>query len=228
MKAVVDIIILMTVIFLIIFWIVNFFTKRSISKKSNELSSLAKSRDYSFKYLDDEVENKFYSYKLSTKYGSQGRPRYIIRAKIDNIDVILFEYFYYVATGRKRGGHYENVILFSTTNTPDFILRPRELSDRLRFKSSRQFKTHLRFSSKYIFHAEKTSQAKSFFTDKALTYFSENSGHQIETINNTVAIIWTGKKKPIEYLNLIDDSLSLWHNIKPSLSSKARKLIYTI
>ena len=198
--------------------IISFFIKKHIRDKCKQLSCLAEIKGYSFNYLDKgQLAAKYNDYKVSDKKGRRGIPQNIIKAKVSDINITLFECFYTLPAENGAVGYIDNVVMFSVIDTPSFILRPRELSDRVCIKSDRYFKSHLNFSSKYVLSGENKSQVKSFFREAALTYFSTSPDHKVEVRNSYIAIVWSGLREPEQYFSLIDESLSLWKLIKPSV-----------
>lgn len=199
----------------------HFYHEREEAERSKTISVLAQEAGYGFTTLDyGQLLEKYKDYKFSEK-SSNPKIRNIITAKIDGINITLFEFIYVVSTGKSSVTYHDNVVMFPSGDSPNFILWPESLFEKLCSflgKEDFDFELYPEFSSNYVLQGTNEMKTRVFFEKNAIKYFNSNAGHQIEIKNGNAVMVYTDRRPPKAYIDTLSESLGVWESIQPPSS----------
>ncbi len=148
-------------------------------QRMEQLRAVADRMGFSFSAQGDPVlEGRVEGFRLF----SQGRSRRIhnvMRRKIHDIDVTLFDYRYTTNHGKSSKIQYQSVVLFETgrLDLPGFTLRPKHVFHRIANALGWQdisFEDHPVFSESYLLQGQDEDRIRLLFDEESLLYYTRH------------------------------------------------------
>jgi len=133
---------------------------------------------------------------------SQGRSRRIhnvMRRKIHDIDVTIFDYRYTTQRGKHSHMQYRSVVLFDTgrLDLPRFTLLPRHFFHRIASALGWQdivFEAHPVFGESYLLQGQDEARIRRVFDEEALLYYTRHTDLQTEGDGQRLVFYRSGRR----------------------------------
>ena len=206
----------MLVLLLVIGSFMYLYEEKYENQRREGVLKLCKSNNYEFFAADNGALLECYKNYEFSKKGNSGEIKNVVKVMNGEETVTLFEYKYTISGGRSSSTHYDTVVLLPAKDVPDFLLKPEGIHHKLYSLFGYQdfdFDSHPRFSDNYVLKAENELQVRVFFEKGALDYLDVAQGNQIQVKNELVAIVFTERQPPQQYLDRIHSACSIWKGI---------------
>jgi hypothetical protein len=155
-------------------------------KRTAALHGVASQLRLQFVPMDDSnLHAGFARFQLFTR-GRSPRIKNIAYGRLNDIEVMLFDYQYTTGSGKHKHTSQQTVCFFQSDalTLPEFIVRPEGMFDKIGQVFGSQdidLPMHPEFSGKFILRGQDESQIRHFFTPDLVRFFEANSGISMET-----------------------------------------------
>ena len=138
-------------------------------------------------------------------YGRGRQIKNIAYGRIDDVEVMLFDYQYTTGSGKNKTTRYQTVGFFQSDALllPEFVARPEGLFDKIGQVFGYQdidLPMHPDFSARYILRGTDESAIRDFFTSDVARFFESNPGLSVEAKPDRFILYRPGKRlKPEQW-----------------------------
>jgi hypothetical protein len=160
--------------------LILFLAQRRLEKSQDErrterLRAVAESMHLTFSENDNSLLAERISHFHLFSYGHSQRIRNVIRGRVGDVGVTVFDYRYTVGSDRPTRKK-QTVILFESGDMrlPAFSLRPEDVFHKVGQVFGYQdidFDSHPTFSEVYLLRSDRESEVRDLFTPEVLSYF---------------------------------------------------------
>ena len=154
-------------------------------KRTEALRAAAAALGLQFADTDETgLQSGFAGFNLF-EHGSSRSIRNIAYGRVDDAEVMLFDYSYTTGSGKNRSTHRQTVAFFQsdTLDLPEFVARPERLFDKIGQVFGYQdidLPMHPDFSRRYILRGTDEGRIRDFFRPDVARYFEANPGLSVE------------------------------------------------
>jgi len=156
-----------------------------------------------FDFAEDENEDlrtRLKHFRLFSQGGGR-KVGNVIRARISDLDVVLFDYRYTINAGQSSQTFRQTVALFEapTTTFPAFALRPEHLFHKLGQVFGYRdidFDAHPEFSKRYLLRGTDENRIRRLFSSDVLRHLERLQGISVEAAGEQLIYYRSGKRVP--------------------------------
>jgi hypothetical protein len=147
-------------------------------------------------------------------HGRSKRVSNIAYGRLDDVEVILFDYEYVTGSGKNRQTHRQTIGFFQSDALalPEFVARPENIFHKIGQVFGYQdidLPAHPEFSRRYVLRGVDESGIRDLFTPEVARFFESNPGLGIEAKADRFVLYRTRKRlKPEEWREWLDKGLA--------------------
>jgi hypothetical protein len=188
-----------------VFAVLIFVAHRLDKKRTEALQRVAAGMGLEFVQTDESgLQAGFIGFNLFG-YGRARQIKNIAYGRVDDVEVMLFDYQYTTGSGKNKHTRYQTVGFFQSDALvlPEFVARPEGLFDKIGQVFGYQdidLPMHPEFSRRYILRGTDESAIRHFFTADVVRYFEANPGLSVEAKSDRFILYRPGKRlKPEQW-----------------------------
>ena len=174
-------------------------------KRTEALGALAASLGLEFTPVDESgLQSGFIGFNLFS-HGRGGQIKNIAYGRMDDAEVMAFDYAYTTGSGKNRRTHHQTVAFLQsdTLDLPEFVARPENLFDKIGQVFGYQdidLPLHPEFSRRYILRGADEGRIRDTFTADVARHFEANPGMSLEAKADRFILYRPGRRlKPEEW-----------------------------
>jgi hypothetical protein len=194
--------------------VIAILSSRADKKRTETLRTVtAPQLGLEFVHTDETgIQSGFTGFNLFT-HGRSPVIRNIAYGRIDDVEVILFDYQYTTGSGKNKATIRQTVGFFQsdTLAMPEFVARPENIFHKIGQVFGYQdidLPMHPEFSRKYILRGVDESGIRDFFTPEVVRFFEDNPGLSVEAKTERFILYRPGKRlKPEQWREWLDKGL---------------------
>ena len=174
-------------------------------KRTEALAALAASLGLDFTPVDESgLRSGFVGFNLFS-HGRGGEIKNIAYGRMDDAEVMAFDYSYTTGSGKNRRTHHQTVAFLQSDalDLPEFVARPEGLFDKIGQVFGYQdidLPLHPEFSRRYILRGTDEGRIRDTFTADVARHFEANPGLSLEAKADRFILYRPGKRlKPEQW-----------------------------
>jgi hypothetical protein len=174
-------------------------SSRLEAKRRETLRGIAAQLGLQFADTDETgLRSGFSGFNLFS-HGRNQMIRNIAYGRLEDVEVMVFEYSYVTGSGKNRQTHHQTVGFFQSDglSLPEFVARPENLFHKIGQVFGYQdidLPLHPEFSSRYILRGVNEGAIRDFFTSGVARFFEANPGLSVEAKFDRFILYRPGKR----------------------------------